>query len=195
MPIQTRCPSCAAAVPNNAAWCSLCHADLRPRSVATKAATIVPGRPSTAAATSARTEPPVVSVASPDSDDAPDPEPSTGRHSRSTAPETSPARAPRALPARGRHATGGSQGARRSSAPTMTWDDEPLAIDPDATPDEVDEIADRFLTRLALSEPRARMLDPQELPGGKWGFAAAATGGVVALLLALYTILGLLFGG
>ena len=31
MPAPTRCPSCSAALAPGASWCSLCHADLRPK--------------------------------------------------------------------------------------------------------------------------------------------------------------------
>lgn len=51
-----RCPACGAAVAAGAPWCTLCFADLRPRSVATEAAATpagaeVPAVPAEAAAT------------------------------------------------------------------------------------------------------------------------------------------------
>lgn len=67
--------------------------------------------------------------------------------------------------------------------------------DGEASPDEVEEMADRMLARLAMAEPKSRVLDPSDLPGGKWAFAAAAGTAVVAVMLLLFTILGALLGG
>lgn len=64
----------------------------------------------------------------------------------------------------------------------------------EASADEVEEIADRMLARLAMAEPKPRVLDPSDLPGGKWAFAAAAGTAVVAVMLLLFTLLGGLFG-
>ncbi|HET8971208.1 MAG TPA: hypothetical protein VFN19_09130 [Candidatus Nanopelagicales bacterium] len=76
MPTHTRCPQCSASLPQNAAWCSLCHADLRRRA-----------------------EPELVPVAAAAEPAAPSPGPVRGRHRRSD-PATG---APAQVPATGRH--------------------------------------------------------------------------------------------
>ncbi len=40
-----------------------------------------------------------------------------------------------------------------------------------------------MLTRLELAEPRTRLLDPDDIPGGKWGIVAAGTVAVIVVLL------------
>ncbi len=58
------------------------------------------------------------------------------------------------------------------------------------TPEQVDALADQLLSRLAVTENRPNVLDPDDLPGGKWGFAAAVTGAIVVVLLAVGTVVG-----
>ncbi|CAB4963113.1 unannotated protein [freshwater metagenome] len=62
------------------------------------------------------------------------------------------------------------------------------------TDQDLDLLAATMLTRLAVDEPRTRLFDPADAPGGKWGFAAAAFAAVVVVLLVVYTVLGFVFG-
>ncbi len=212
MPIQTRCPSCTAAVPSNAAWCSLCHADLRPRRDPVRlAATVVPGGSSPSASASFASPSSMTSSASlthaPDTSGAEeaqatmlldDPRP-TGRHSSDPAfsrPEVEAAALAPALPAapaqvrsavpRGRHAAG------RASAPSAApVEGIELPADGQATPEEVEALAAQMLSRLAIHDPRPHVFDPAEMPGGKWGFAAACTLGIVVVLAVFGALIGL----
>ena len=191
VPIQTRCPSCAAAVPSSAAWCSLCHADLRPE----------PERPDPAPAVVAD----AVQVALP-----PDPEPEAGAPSGRHA-------ATGAVPAVRTGSSGGRHAARRSlvsasasSAPSSSPSMAPASAsasssrlappapedlvrppDGDVTPDHVDALAEQMLARLAVAEPRDRLLDPRALPGGVWAFSAACALGAVVLFVVVANVLGL----
>jgi hypothetical protein len=188
VPIQTRCPSCAAAIPSAAAWCSLCHADLRPRPTPPPAALTVLPDPSH---TRDSARPPVARAAAPASDHADgtvttiveDAAP-VGRHSRARA--TSPPPAPAALSGRGRHASGG----RRAAAPrgtTIVAPVVPVDVEPgqELSPNELDALADRMLAVLAVEDQPVRVLDPEDVPGGKWAFIGGATAAVLAVLLLL----------
>ena len=193
VPIQTRCPSCAAAVPSSAAWCSLCHADLRPE----------PERPDPAA--------PVVVADAEQVALPPDPEPEaaapSGRHAATSA-----------VPAVRTGSSGGRHAARRSlvsasasssaSSRSMATSSASAASsssrlappapedlvrppDGDVTPDHVDALAEQMLARLAVAEPRDRLLDPRALPGGVWAFSAACALGAVVLFVVVANVLGL----
>lgn len=194
VPIQTRCPSCAAAVPSFAAWCSLCHADLRPETE----------RPDPAAPVVVAD---AVQVALP-----PDPEPEAGapagRHAA-----TGAVPAVRTGSSGGRHAARRSLvGASASSAPSSSPSMAPSSAsapssssrlappapedlvrphDDDVTPDQVDALAEQMLARLAVAEPRDRLLDPRALPGGVWAFSAACALGAVVLFVVVANVLGL----
>jgi len=61
----------------------------------------------------------------------------------------------------------------------------------DVTPDPVDTLAEQMLARLALAEPRDRLLDPRALPGGVWAFSAACALGAVVLFVVVANVLGL----
>ena len=171
MPIQTRCPSCAAAVPPTAAWCSLCHADLRPRSappVSAPSVTVVPG---------VATGPDLVDSSV------------SGRHAAAV-----PVEAPRSSGSGGRHAARGpvlrpSSRTSTRSAPRpsshVSLEGLDLPADGEVSPEKVDELAEQMLARLAVTETGADVLDPESLPGGKWGFAA---GVMVALVLAFIVV-------
>ena len=171
MPIQTRCPSCAAAVPPTAAWCSLCHADLRPRSappVSAPSVTVIPG-----AATASDLVDSSVS----------------GRHAAAV-----PVEAPRPGGSGGRHAARGPVPRPSGRTPTSTaprpsshasLEGLDLPTDGEVSPEKVDELAAQMLARLAVTETGADVLDPETLPGGKWGFAA---GVMVALVLAFIVV-------
>jgi len=179
VPIQTRCPSCSAAVPPTAAWCGLCHADLRTSPPPPSPTTLVlPARPS---------ESPAVPAASDD-------EPVVGRHAAAV-PVTSPA--PRAA-ASGRHAArsaglrDASPGAARTSsraASPATLEGIAIPTDGELTPEQIDEVAEQMLARLAVSETRVDVFDLESIPGGKWGFAAGVT---VALVLVFVLVSWLL---
>jgi hypothetical protein len=198
VPIQTRCPSCAAAVPSTAAWCSLCHADLRPRTEARSSArTVVPtSGPAAGGGRAARrqaAEGGTQVLDPPEVEDVP-----RGRHSRVAEPDLVPvatggrAAARRAAESqrRGRTASSG----RRERTSSVGLDGLVLPSGDAATADEVGLVADQMLTRLAIAEQGRRLPNPANLPGGKWGLAAMGTLGVIALLLVVYTILGLVFG-
>ncbi len=212
MPVQTRCPSCAAAIPANAAWCSLCHADLRPKSVVTAASTVVPGRALRRASAGTPVPQAATSSAAVDLADAPDwgadavadvDDAPRGRHARHE-PDDDPEPAPSGRHAAGSRAASRStsrpeprstarSGGRRSRSSGVDLVDE-LVVPDDATPEEVEAVADRMLDRLAIATPRPHLLDPGDLPGGKWGVAAAGTLAVILVLLVLYTILGFIVG-
>jgi hypothetical protein len=91
---------------------------------------------------------------------------------------------------RGRHASGGR------TAPVVH--DQTL-LDPivlpqsdTVTPEEVDAIADQMLSRLAIVEERPRLLDPDDLPGGKWGFIGGGMLAVIVVVLAVGSLLVLI---
>jgi hypothetical protein len=175
VPIQTRCPSCSAAVPANAAWCSLCHADLRHRD-----------EPLTAAAHDVADHPEADLRAELELE-------SAGRHAVD-------AHAPRdrAVSSGGRHAAGRRTAGRstRASAPARRATPDPylgtaaLPADGDPTPEQVDAFAEAMLRRLAESEKGPSVLDPDELPGGRWGFTAGLTAAFLVALMAVGTVLG-----
>jgi hypothetical protein len=138
-------------------------------------------------------------------EDEPDLEPApVGRHSRSvpapvSAPTTSPPRPARALPSRGKHAGSGRRAAAPSartarSGAVLDVADLMLPAPGEATAEQVDELADQMLTRLALVEPQPHLFDPDDFPGGRWGFAGAGLVAVIVILLVIYTILGVIFG-
>ena len=60
-----------------------------------------------------------------------------------------------------------------------------MPTDGEVSPEKVDELAEQMLARLAISETGVDVLDPETLPGGKWGFAA---GLMVALVLAFIIV-------
>ena len=60
------------------------------------------------------------------------------------------------------------------------------------TPEEVDAIADQMLSRLAIVEERPRLLDPDDLPGGKWGFIGGGMLAVIVVVLAVGSLLVLI---
>ena len=213
VPIQTRCPSCAAAISSTATWCSLCHADLRARREARSSATTVvpsshlPGGPPRARAAASAGD---LAVADPVHD--PDPsiqsaddlEPGAdeprGRHSRDAGP---PALVEDPEPGRHSHGRPGARGASsrsaqgrrtRSAATLMDLGGVEIPTGDQVTPEQVDVVAEQMLTRLKLSEPPSRLLDPNDLPGGKWAIMGAGTLVVILALLVVYTLLGLVFG-
>jgi len=128
-----------------------------------------------------------------------------GRHSRGAPVVTEP-------PPSGRHATGGRSAERqagsRTPAPSgraaartsgrrarpASGDLAVVDLPEDATPEEVAAAADRMLDQLAVTTPRPRLLDPDDLPGGKWGMAAAGTLAVLVVMLVIWTMLGAVFG-
>jgi hypothetical protein len=54
---------------------------------------------------------------------------------------------------------------------------------------EVDRLAEQMLSHLAVSEKRSKVLDPDELPGGKWAFIGGGTVAVLAVLLVLSVLI------
>lgn len=178
MPIQSRCPSCAAAVPSGAAWCSLCHADLRARQEPAR----VPRPVDDVLPASTRSAAPTAGARI-----AEEPEPVGRREAGRHAKEPEPI---------GRREAGRREAGRGSATRTLdrTADLEGIEIPTgEVAPEQVDEIADQMLARLAVSERSRRMFDPDDVPGGRWTVAGA--GGVVVLLvlLSLYAILGAIF--
>jgi hypothetical protein len=49
-----------------------------------------------------------------------------------------------------------------------------------------------MLRRLAVTEKSVTVLDPEDLPGGKWGFTAGLMAVIVVAMVALATVLGFL---
>jgi hypothetical protein len=210
-----------------AAWCSLCHSDLRPRTVTPSASSVLPGAPApvpggsviapvspVAATGSTLTDPPRTSgrhsadrdletVAQDLTATYPDPDdPGEAPHGRRARPEDSSrvgrssrvADSGRAVEGRrssGRHASG----ARQAPVVRDLSHLEPIEIPSadEATPEQVDAIAEQMLTRLAITEPRPRLLDPDDLPGGKWGVIAGGMLAVLVVLLAVGSLLAMLF--
>jgi hypothetical protein len=165
VPITSRCPSCQAAVAPTAAWCSLCHADLRAP------------EPEAAPAPA----PPALDHDAVDlpAEDAPRPR---GRHAR---PDTEPASEPVAALA----PTGSG---RHSRAPVALLEGDEVA-EPRSSA-EAAAYADAMLTRLAISEPGPRFADPSSFPGGRWGLAAAATVVVTLVLTSATAVVGAILG-
>jgi hypothetical protein len=60
------------------------------------------------------------------------------------------------------------------------------------TTEEVEAIADRMLSRLAILEERPRLLDPDDLPGGKWGFIGGGMLAVIVVVLAVGSLIVLI---
>jgi len=212
VPIQTRCPSCGAALPVAAAWCSLCHSDLRPRTVTPSASVVLPGAPTVVPVPSASGAAPDAVSGSTITDE---PRPS-GRHSAERVAQPAVAepsyagsagwdgpdaraaassdgvgagrtRAAARTASRGKHAAGG-----RTSpvAPDLAHlDPITLPASDKVTPEEVDAIADQMLSRLAILEERPRLLDPDDLPGGKWGFIGGGMLAVIVVVLAVGSLI------
>ena len=189
MPIQTRCPSCAAAVPSSAAWCSLCHADLRPAGPAADVAR----------SDVDLSDGGVNLAAEPTDEGLFEPVPA-GRHA---AHESEGTQRPR--PSGGRHAAGRARSVIRAVPRPPSRSAEPVPVEfvlegielpekGDVTPEQVDALAAQMLTRLAVTETRPTVLDPNDLPGGKWLFALGVMVAVVVVLLAVGTIVGLVVG-
>jgi len=185
VPIQTRCPSCSAAVTPSAPWCSLCHADLR-----------VPADP--AVDLTAATPPPdVEQETESEAESEAEYEPaSPGRHA---AGGTVTAERPRS--SGGRHAASGARVLPRPTGRTPARSVAPPPVDPvlegidlpkpgEATPEQVEALAERMLSRLAATESRPQLIDPRDLPGGPWGFSAAVMAVIVVVLLGVATIIG-----
>jgi len=210
VPIQTRCPSCGAALPVAAAWCSLCHSDLRPRTVTPSAAVVLPGTPAPQPSGAA-----AAALPAPGSTLTDEPRP-TGRHSAERVVTTPlaevahtgvPDRNGRDEAAdaairgsrsadRGRAASRGRHAAGARSAPVVHdlahLDPIPLPSSDTVTTEEVEAIADRMLSRLAILEERPRLLDPDDLPGGKWGFIGGGMLAVVVVVLAVGSLIVLI---
>ena len=183
MPIQTRCPSCSAALPANAAWCSLCHADLRTPAPVTAVA-VDPVGPN---------EPVDLDV---ELREAVEP---SGRHAIEA-----PVTRDRVPSSGGKHAAGRRASSRpsprssgtRAAAPRTVPEDvlEGIDVPADATltPEQVDALAAQMLQRLAVTEKSAGVLDPGDLPGGKWGFTAGLMALIVIVLITIGTVGGFL---
>jgi hypothetical protein len=169
VPTQTRCPSCAAAVPSNAAWCSLCHADLRPAADPVEVSSTVVAVPSDDVA-------------------APAPAAPSGRHAAPV-----PVVSTRPSSSGGRHAAGRSlvTSPAGPALPPPVLHDLEIPVGEKVTQDQVDALAEQMLHRLAATEPRDRLLDPRQLPGGVWAFSAACALGAVVLFVIVANILGL----
>ncbi|MCA0328401.1 MAG: hypothetical protein LCI03_00695 [Actinobacteria bacterium] len=200
MAITSRCPSCAAAVPNGAAWCSLCHADLRPKPQPALAAPTSTVLPSSSAADQAAGGS-AVALAEPMADT------SAGRHARPEEPAPAPAptggraaarraaeREPVGRREAGRSASGRREAGRRSS-PVRTAPDPALLEglelpQGEATPEQAEALAEAMLTRLAVQESGQSLPSPDDFPGGRWAAAAAGLVVVLLVLLLLYAVVG-----
>ena len=95
--------------------------------------------------------------------------------------------------------SGGRHAARRSlvtslagpALPPPVLEDLEIPVGDEVTPDQVDALAEQMLHRLAATEPRDRLLDPRQLPGGVWAFSAACALGAVVLFVIVANVLGL----
>jgi hypothetical protein len=67
-----------------------------------------------------------------------------------------------------------------------------LPADAELTPEQVDALAAQMLQRLAVTEKSTAVLDPEDLPGGKWGFTAGLMALIVIVLIAVGTVGGFL---
>ncbi len=203
MAITSRCPSCAAAVPNGAAWCSLCHADLRPKpqpAVTAPTSTVLPS----SSAYDASVGGSAVALAEPlaDPSDAP-----SGRHARPEEPAAAPAPAGGRAAARraaerepvGRREAGRastSSGRREAGRRAVAVAPDPALLEGidlpqgEATPEQAAAIADQMLSRLAVQESAQRLPSPDDFPGGRWAAAGAGLAVVVLVLLVLYAVVG-----
>jgi hypothetical protein len=98
----------------------------------------------------------------------------------------------------GRHAAGRRSASRPARAAGPTHRPAPdvylgsaaLPTDGEPTPEQVDAFAEAMLARLAESEKGPSVLDPDELPGGRWGFAAGLTAAFILVLITVGTVLG-----
>ena len=181
-----RCPHCNAAIPQGAAWCSLCLANLAPQPVDSRY-----GSPLVAGV--------------------PDPELVTAHARSGSAPNSSTAtvsgraigtflnKGGRSRPV-GRHSAGAAQAAdlvpaveqEVTVAAELTRRTGVEEVRSPVIPAETQLWAEQVLTELRKAEPG--LLDPQTAPGGKWGMAAIGTTGVVVVLLIVYTLLGFVVG-
>jgi hypothetical protein len=106
----------------------------------------------------------------------------------------------------GRHAkepepVGRREAGRRAAAPRSSVraldpvDLEGLELPTGEVPlEQVEELADQMLARLALSDQGPRIFDPSRVPGGRWVVAGVGAVVVVIALLAVYSVLGLVLG-
>jgi hypothetical protein len=164
--IVSRCPRCQAAVPSGAAWCSLCHRDLRPEPVAS----VPPGSGTTDLA---RGEAPAAGASA-----------RRGRHARPDDDHVGTASEP------GRPGTAG----RHSTAALGLLEGVAVPRAEEAGDEEVEAYADAMLTRLRVADPAPRLADPGSFPGGRWGLAAVAMIGMTLVLLALGAVAGAVLG-
>jgi len=65
-----------------------------------------------------------------------------------------------------------------------------LPVGGELTPEAVDALADQMLHRLAVTEKAVSVLDPEDLPGGKWGFTAGLMAVIVVAMVAIATVIG-----
>ena len=116
----------------------------------------------------------------------PEPEPvgrrEAGRHART--PE------PVGRREAGRRAAGRS--GTRTIDPSLVEDLE--LEDGKVAPEQVDQLADRMLARLAVTERAPRMFDPEDVPGGKWTVAGVGAVVMIMALLSVFAILGAVLG-
>ena len=66
--------------------------------------------------------------------------------------------------------------------------------DGQVAPEQVDQIADRMLAQLAVTERAPRMFDPEDVPGGKWTVAGVGAFVMILALLSVFAVLGAVFG-
>lgn len=181
-----RCPECNAVIPQGAAWCSLCLANLRPEP-----------------ADSRYGSPPVSGVA-----DAGLASVYTGSgsarngstiHGSGGAIGTLLSKGGRGRPV-GRHSAGAARPAEpvpevgQVYAPVqeLTRGTGVEELRAQVIPAETERWAEQVLIELRNAEPA--LMDPQAAPGGKWGMAAIGTTGVIVVLLIVYTLLGFVVG-
>lgn len=174
MPTYARCPQCNASVPHGAGWCSLCHADLRPEP-APGTAVLTPGRhagPAHAARPAQAATPaeptPVAAAPLPGRHRRTEPAPTTGRH--------------RPVPV--------ATGTLREEVDALVAD---APVGADGKPD-LDVLTSQLMARLESAEGRASSLpDIDSVPGGKWGVLLGGMTILTVVLVALATVVGVVF--
>ncbi len=157
-------------MPAGAAWCSLCHRDLRPE----------PTGPTAPDPAEEITVPSTV------------PRGGTGqRRGRHARPEGEPPDAAplvRVSAGSGRHAPS----APASTLALLEGIEAPRSADADD--EEVEAYAELMLTRLRIADPAPQLADPRSFPGGRWGLAAAAMLAITLALLAVGAVAGAVLG-
>jgi len=105
----------------------------------------------------------------------------------------------------GRHArtpepVGRREAGRRTAGRASTRTLDPALLEDieltggEVAPEQVDQIADRMLAKLAATERAPRLFDPEDVPGGRWTVAGVGAFVMILALLSLFAVLGAVLG-